>query len=115
MNCRRVIEWQWQTPEQQQNFAIPVKITDEIGNMSTIKRVCLHNSGFDIKPYGINSSLSFYSYSPIIKMASVVALTTDIFHCCLSQGSIGLSPQRTSELQEKSLSLKWKMIQGQVS
>ena len=41
-------------PEQQQNIDFPVKITDEIANLSTIKWVCLHNSGFDIEPYRIN-------------------------------------------------------------
>ena len=41
-------------PPQLQNFAIPVQITDEIANLSTIKRICFRNSGFDVEPYGIN-------------------------------------------------------------
>ena len=44
-----MIKWQWQTSEQQQNVAIPVKIADEIANLSTIKGVCVGNSGFDIE------------------------------------------------------------------
>ena len=41
-------------PKKQQNIANPVKITDEIANLSTIKGGCLHNSGLDNEPYGIN-------------------------------------------------------------
>ena len=37
--------------QQQQIFAIPVQITDEIANLSTSKRVCLSNS----ERYGINT------------------------------------------------------------
>ena len=40
-------------PKQQQNFAILMKITDELANLSTIK-VCLRNSGFDIGLLRIN-------------------------------------------------------------
>ena len=53
-NCHCIIKWQWQTPKQQQNFAIPIKITDEIANLSTIKVLCLGNSGFDIESCRIN-------------------------------------------------------------
>ena len=29
-------------------------MTDEVATLSTIKWVCLRNSGFDVEPYGIN-------------------------------------------------------------
>ena len=41
-------------PRAAAKLCYPVKITDEIAQLSAIKGVCLRNSVFDIESYGIN-------------------------------------------------------------